>query len=112
MDNLLLYLLKVSFGTMMFYLCYNLFFSKDTFYLRNRIFLIGLLLLSIIIPLLQVFNIFAVDSTMEHANSSNSIISSGSIISSSVSEKITSFDLNNLFIWLYFSITGLFLLRV
>jgi beta-lactamase regulating signal transducer with metallopeptidase domain len=111
MDNLLLYLLRVSAGTMLFYLCYILFFSKDTFYLRNRIFLIGLLLLSIIIPVLKVFNIFAVDSTIEHTNSMNSIILSGTIIGATVSEKITSFDLNSLFIWLYFSISVFFLLR-
>jgi len=111
MDNLLLYLLKVSAGIMLFYLSYILFLSKDTFYLRNRIFLIGLLLLSIIIPLLKVLNIFAVDSTIEHTNPMNSIILSGTIIGATVSEKINSFDLNNLFIWLYFSITGLFLIR-
>ena len=96
MDNLLLYLLKVSAGIMLLYLCYILFFSKDTFYLRNRIFLIGLLLLSIIIPLLKVFNFFAVDSTIEHTNSMNSIIVSGAIIEATLSEKITSFDLNSL----------------
>jgi hypothetical protein len=112
MDNLLVYLLKVSTGTMVFYLSYILLFSKDTFYLRNRIFLIVLPLLSIIIPLFKVCNFFAGNSTIEHANSMNSIILSGIIIGESVSEKITSFDLNNLFIWLYFSITGLFLLRV
>jgi hypothetical protein len=96
---------------MLFYLSYSLFLSKDTFYLRNRIFLIGLLLLSIIIPLLKVLNIFAVDSTIEHTNPMNSIILSGTIIGATVSEKINSFDLYNLFIWLYFSITGLFLTR-
>jgi hypothetical protein len=111
MDNLLLYLLKVSVGIMLLYLCYILFFSKDTFYLRNRIFLIGLLLLSLIIPLLKVFNFFAVDSTIEHTNSMNSFIVSGAIIEATLSEKITSFDLNNFIVWLYFSITGLFLLR-
>jgi hypothetical protein len=62
--------------------------------------------------LLKVFNIFAVDSAVEHANPVNSIILSGTIIGATVSEKITSLDLNSLFIWLYFSITGLFLVRV
>ena len=112
MDNLFLYLLKVSTGTMLLYLCYFLFFSKDTFYLRNRIFLIGLLLLSIIIPLLNVFNIFASDSSIENTNSINSIILSRTSLEATVSEKITSFDLNSILIWLYFSITGLCLLRV
>lgn len=112
MDNLLLYLLKVSIGTMLLYLCYIIFFSKDTFYLRNRIFLIGLLLLSFIIPLLNVFNIFVSNSSLENTKSINSIILSGTSIETTVSEKITSYDLNNILIWLYFSITGLFLLRI
>ena len=111
MDSFLLYLLKVSAAIMFFYLCYILFFSRDTFYLRNRIFLIGLLLLSIIIPLLKSFNFFAADSTIKPANSMSSFILSGTSIGATVSEKIISFDLNNLFISLYFSISSLFILR-
>lgn len=112
MDNLLLYLLKVSVGTMLLYLCYILFFSTDTFYLRNRIFLIGLLLVSMIMPLLNVFNLFATESSIENTNSIKSIILSGSSFESTISEKITSFDLNSILIRIYFLITGLFLLRI
>jgi len=112
MDNLLLYLIKVSVVTMLLYLCYILFLSKDTFYLRNRIFLIGLLLLSIIIPFLNVFNIFATESSIENTNSIKSIILSETSLEATVSEKITSFDLNSILIWIYFLVTGLFLLRI
>ena len=112
MDNLLLYLLKVSVVTMLLYLCYILFFSKDTFYFRNRIFLIGLLLLSIIIPLLNVFNLFATESSIENTSSIKSIILSGTTLEAIVSNKITSFDLNSILIWIYFLVTGLFLLRI
>jgi bla regulator protein blaR1 len=112
MDNLLLYLLKVSVVTMLLYLCYILSFSKDTFYLRNRIFLIGLLLLSIFIPLLNVFNIIVTESSIENTNSIKSIILSGTSLEATVSEKITSFDLNSILIWIYFLVTGLFLLRI
>lgn len=112
MDNLLLYLLKVSVVTILLYLCYIIFFSKDTFYLRNRIFLIGLLLLSIIIPLLNVFNVFATESSVENTNSIKSIILSGSSLEATISEKITSFDLISILIRIYFLITGLFLLRI
>lgn len=112
MDNLLLYLLKVSVVTMLLYLCYILFFSKDTFYLRNRIFLIGLLLLSIFIPLLNVFSLFTTESSIENTNSIKSIILSGSSLEATVSEKITSFDLNNILIGIYFLVTGLSLLRI
>lgn len=112
MDNLLLYLLKVSVVTMLLYLCYILFFSKDTFYFRNRIFLIGLLLLSIFIPSLNAFNLFATESSIENTNSIKSIILSGTSLEATVSEKITSFDLNNILIGIYFLVTGLFLLRI
>lgn len=112
MDNLLLYLLKVSVVTMLLYICYILFFSKDTFYLRNRIFLIGLLLLSIFIPLLNVFNLFATESSIENTSSIKSIILTGTSLEAIVSEKITSFDLNSILIWIYFLVTGLFLFRI
>jgi bla regulator protein blaR1 len=112
MDNLLLYLLKVSVVTMLLYLCYVLFFSKDTFYLRNRIFLIGFLLLSIIIPLLNVFNIFDTESSTGNTNSVKNIILSGTSLEAIVSEKITSFDLYSILIWINFIVTGLFLLRI
>jgi beta-lactamase regulating signal transducer with metallopeptidase domain len=112
MDNLLIYLLKVSVVTLLLYLCFILFFSKDTFYLRNRIFLIGLLLLSIIIPLLNIFNIFVSESSIENTSSIKSIILSGTSIEAVVSEKINSFDFNSILIWIYFLVTGLFLLRI
>jgi len=97
---------------MLLYLCYILFFSKDTFYLRNRIFLLGLLLFSMIIPLLNVFNISVSDIIIENTKAFNTIILSGTSLEATVSEKIISNDLNNILIWLYFSITGLFLLRI
>ena len=56
MDNYLLYLLKVSTGIILFYTCYVLFFSRDTFYIRNRFFLIGVFVLSIIVPLIEFHN--------------------------------------------------------
>jgi beta-lactamase regulating signal transducer with metallopeptidase domain len=112
MDNLLLYLLEVSIGISLFYLSYILFLSRDTFYLRNRIFLIGALLLSILIPLMKVFNIASFVSKSESSNVINGIISSGTVIGANVSEKIISFDLNNLLFWIYFSISTLFLLRL
>ncbi len=112
MDNLLIYLLKVSIGIILFYLSYILLFSRDTFYLRNRIFLIAILLLSILIPVLKVFKVSSAVSTSGTSNVINEIISSGTIIGATVSEKISSFDINNLLVWIYFSISGLCLLRV
>ena len=79
--------------------------------MRNRIFLIGILLLSILIPLLKVFNISGVASTIATRNVMNEIILSGTIIEETVSEKINSFDINNLLFVIYFSISTLFLLK-
>jgi hypothetical protein len=70
------------------------------------------MLLSILIPLLKVFNISSDVSTSETSSVINEIISSGTVIGATVSEKIISFDINNLLIWIYFSISSLFLLRV
>lgn len=112
MDNLLLYLLKVSAGTMLFYLSYLLFFSGDTFYRRNRVFLIGILLLSIIFPFLKISSFSAVEAASVATNPINELIVSGSNIGVIVSDKITSFDVNIFLLWLYFSVASLILLKV
>jgi beta-lactamase regulating signal transducer with metallopeptidase domain len=111
MDNLLVYLLKVSIVSMVAYLSYKLFFSRDTFYLRNRIFLILILVLSIIIPLLKIFNLPASNETTVSTNGVNALIISGTHIQTNVSEKIISFDFYNLLVWLYFLIAGIILFR-
>ena len=51
MDNLLFYVLKVTTCTTLFYLSFLVFFRKETFYIRNRIFLILSLILPTIFPL-------------------------------------------------------------
>jgi beta-lactamase regulating signal transducer with metallopeptidase domain len=112
MSEFLYYLLKVSAGTALFYLCYILFFSRDTFYRRNRIFLILFLLLSLLIPELKIFNIFSADSAISQTSSIGSIIHSGTIISSGVSKKLSVFDANNLFVGFYFLISAFFLVRI
>ena len=112
MDNLLLYLLKVSAGTMLFYLSYLLFFSGDTFYRRNRVFLIGILLLSIIFPFLKISSFSSVEAASVATNTINELIVSGSNIGVTVSDKITSFDVNIFLLWLYFSVASLILLKV
>jgi hypothetical protein len=54
MDNFQLYLLKVSAGTILFYLSYFLIFNKDTFYQRNRVILILTLFLPTLLPALKI----------------------------------------------------------
>jgi TonB family protein len=112
MDNLLLYLFKVSAGTTLLYLCYLLLFRKDTFYRRNRIFLILTLLLPIIFPALKI-PVFTTSVTppMPVITLENMIFPV-STSERSVSNTINSFDYNNMFIWIYFTIAGLLLLRI
>jgi len=112
MDNLLLYLLKVSAGTTLLYLSYLLLFRKDTFYRRNRIFLILTLLLPTVFPAFKipVFSNAVTPATPVIAM--ENLIFPESTYESTISGTINTFDYNNLFIWIYFTITGLFLLRI
>lgn len=112
MDNFLLYLLKVSAGTLIFYICYVLFFSTDTFYRRNRIYLLISLIFPLIIPLTSIFNSSSAIATIEPVKRMNEIIVSGAIAETAINEKITTANLNSFFAWVYFAITGLFVLRL
>jgi TonB family protein len=111
MDNLLLYLLKVSAGTTLFYLSYLLFFSKDTFYMRNRVFLILTLLLPTILPALKIPILSNSVVPVESTNTISNIASSDAAFETTMSSTINSFDYNKLLIWIYFIITGLLLLK-
>lgn len=112
MDNLLLYLLKVSAGTTLLYLSYLLLFRKDTFYRRNRIFLILTLLLPTVFP---VFKIPVFSNAVTPATpiiAMENLIFPESTYGSTISGTINTFDYNNLILWIYFTITGLLLLRI
>jgi len=110
MNDFLLYLLKVSAGIGIIYLVYLTIFSKDTFYLRNRILLILALLLPPVFPLLKI---------PVQATSAVEKIPVESIDSSVISNSIgtisgagNAFDYNRLVIWVYFIISALLLLRI
>ena len=53
MNPFLLYTLHVSAAFTMFYLVYKFFLSADTFFVRNRFYLLGAMLVSLIGPLLK-----------------------------------------------------------
>lgn len=112
MDNLLLYLLKISAGTTLLYLCYLLLFRKDTFYRRNRIFLILTLLLPIIFPAIKIPVLSNAVTLVTPVIAMENMIFPESTYESSISNTINSFDYNNLFIWIYFTIAGLLMLRI
>jgi TonB family protein len=111
MYNLLLYLLKVSAGTTLLYLSYLLFFSKDTFYMRNRVLLILTLLLPTILPAIKIPIISEIIVPVEPVNAIENIIFSGNAFETAAPNTINSFDYNRLFVWIYFSIAGLVLLK-
>jgi len=54
MDNLFIYLLQVSAGSVLLYICFILFYRNDTFYKRNRILLMLIMILPVVFPLLSV----------------------------------------------------------
>jgi len=111
MDNLPVYLLKVSIGTGLLYLCFTLFFKNDTFYLRNRILLISTLLLPFIIPLIKISNYSVGGAIAVSKNTITGIIISGTALNTTISAKLTYIDYNNIFIWIYFSFTAFILLK-
>ena len=79
MDNLLLYLLKVTAGTTLLYLIYLVFFRKETFYLRNRIFLILTLILPALLPLLRIPVTVNTNIPSEPVNKIINLIQSGTV---------------------------------
>jgi len=111
MYNLLLYLLKVSAGTALFYLCYLLLFSRDTFYLRNRILLILTLLLPTILPAIRIPVLSDSVIPLEMTSVIDNIIFPEATSETVMSNTINPFDYGRLFVWIYFTIAGLLLLR-
>jgi len=111
MNSLLLYLLKVSAGTTLFYLCYLLFFSRDTFYLRNRV----LLILSLLVPAILPFVKFPVQVSWavsaDPAPVFESFILPDTSFVTTVAGSVNSFDYDKLITWVYFTIAGILLLR-
>lgn len=110
MNNLLLYFLKVSFGVILFYISYHLFFSRDTFYLRNRFYLLGTLVLSILIPLFKFYKASSGIVPFEHSIVLSAINTSGNTLEEAV--KLNSFDFISLITWIYFSVSTILLLKL
>ena len=112
MDNLLMNMLKISAGTTLFYGVYLVFFRKDTFYLRNRIFLILTLLVPTLIPLLKIQVISTIAVAAEPAKVHENSAFSEPVFGTTMSGTIDSFDYYSLFAVIYFTITLILLLRV
>lgn len=59
MNAFLAYQIKVSFCLGLFIILYFLLFRKETFYIANRVYLLGSLLISLGIPLINASAVFA-----------------------------------------------------
>jgi TonB family protein len=112
MDSILLNLLKVSAGTSLFYFCYLLFFRKDTFYLRNRIFLILTLVLPLIVPAIKIPVVRDIVVPEVQINPFDNINYSQNVYASTITGPVNSLDLNTVLLLLYFSVTAFLLLRI
>ena len=114
MDNLLLYLLKTSAGTTLLYLCFLLFFRKDTFFLRNRVFLIITLLLPAIFPLIRIPVTSSIIATPMPVGDPGSAVLPGSagVTAIARSANTSTVDYNRILLWTYFTVTCFLLLRI
>ena len=111
MNNLPVYLLKVSIGTGLFYIFFILFFKNDTFYLRNRILLISSLLIPYIIPLVK-FPAYLGNEVIANTNYTFSdFLMPGRDLNTIMSDKIDTVNYNNIFIYIYFPIMVILLIK-
>jgi len=111
MDKFLLYLLKVAAVSGIFYTVYLLLFSKDTFYFRNRILLIILLILSIILPVIKIPVYTSVAPAAARINNFDNSTLVLTDSANTVTGTLSSFNYNRLFLFLYFTIAALFIVR-
>ena len=111
MDSWLLYLLKVSALTSLFYLLYLLLFSRDTFFIRNRVLLILTLVLPIILPAIKYSILVESPVNLGTSSGMDNIIFSETTSVPTMQNINQSFDYNNLLEWIYFVVLGLMLLK-
>jgi TonB family protein len=109
MNELIEYLLKVSAGTILLYLCFVLFFRRDTFYLRNRIILILAILLPLVIPLIEITRVSV---TPEEIPIGITVINSAMTVGETFTGEVNSFDYNGLIIAFWLGIAALLMLRI
>ena len=104
MNELIAYLLKVSTGTLLLYLCFHLFFRQDTFYFRNRIILILTIMLPLLLPFIQIKGYAGSPAAV-------SIIHSVITVGAAFTGKVSTLDYNRLIIMIWLGVAGLLMLR-
>jgi TonB family protein len=112
MDNLFLYLFKVSTATILLYLGYIIFFKRDTFHSRNRVLLILILLLPLVVPAVKITVVSESSLAASISVSISNFLMPGEAYVTNLSGSIAQpFNFYRLFKWLYFIVSGLVLLR-
>lgn len=95
MDALIIYNLKTTLCLALFYLCYKLFMSKESFHRLNRIVILGTSILSIVLPFCVITIIHEIE-----APKSN-VINIGELITNSYETSVSIIENNISSIWDY-----------
>ncbi len=102
-NNLLLYTAKVALGSSVMLGVYYLFYKKETFHKRNRVFLNFSMLLPLLVPLINISSLF--NSTNEISSAPNntpfSIVESSYYIESTISSSIEKFSFSEGLFYIY-----------
>ncbi len=101
MDNAIIYLLKVSACIIVSYIFYRLLFGRDTFYSRNRYLILGMLLSSLIFPLLTISPSLLIKDTGVAIGRIGEIVTTGGNIQLDASDKFARFNYINLLYIIY-----------
>ena len=100
MDSLMVYLLQASAGTVLLYLVYFLFYRNDTFYRRNRIILLLIMVLPAVIPVLKFNSNHDPGSMADVITVFDRLIISGMSVQESISENMVSFSTLAFWFWI------------
>lgn len=112
MNDYILYILEASIGTAILYLIYVSFFSKETFYQRNRWYLIITLILPMILPFLRIDNLSGSNERISAFIANVEFNIPGYQSAAGVSESANSLSIYNIIFVIYIFIATVFLLRV
>jgi hypothetical protein len=111
MHDLLLFLFKVTTGSILLYLCFVIFYRNDTFYLRNRIMLLLSMALPVIIPLISLTGKNLPGSTPVGQTVIDKAIISGININDSVSGSLSSLSYSDVIFWIWLAVAIALLLK-
>lgn len=111
MDKIIVYLLEVTAGSLLMYLSFVLFFRNDTFYQRNRILLLLVMILPVVFPLISVGTGVASSNASPVVIFVDRFASAEGDIQSSVTSKIELIDATTVFIWIWLAGFSILILR-